>query len=124
MFHHCLALEQLTRFVEVEIEGRKLYNDEIIIKELFSNWHTWDIELVCLTHLLSRVLERKQKDLANVQSILSSIFQISEEKGFIFTFEQINETFVNYMFEFDRQSTMDIDEQLIEIHNYLREYNY
>jgi hypothetical protein len=69
-------------------------------------------------------MERKQKEKKDVHAILSSIFQISSETGFLLTFEEVDEKFVNYMFGFDRQGTLNIEEQLIEIYNQLRDYNY
>jgi len=124
MRQYCLNKDELSRFIDVEIEGGQLYEEDLVLGSLLYSWRNWDIELVCFATLLSHLLERKQKQSKDAITLLKSMYNIPEEKGLGLIFEQVDERFVGYMLKFIRRKELSIEEDLIDIRHQFGEYNY
>lgn len=120
---YCLTEEELKKFIELVLQGEEIYDDGEF-NHLLESWRVWDTELICLTTIFSRFLEKQLKLEQNVEFILSEIFALDEKIGLWLTLEGFDEAFVSYFFRHTRDETLTIDEDL----NYLRkrfgEYEY
>ncbi len=122
MDQHCLNREELSKFLEIEF-GLANLSEDAHIGSLIEEWENWHLEFVCLATLLSQVLENKQKQSVNVHVLLQEVYTLSERKG-LFTFEQIDEKFIEYMFKYVRIKGLEIEDHLIEIRRDFGEYRY
>jgi len=120
---HCLCKEELNRLVEIELEGKDLYEEEFNFQCLLDDWRCWDVEFMCLATCLSQILEQRLKRGVDARPILSGIYSLSERAG-LFTVEGFGEDFVAYMLRHVRQGELSIEENLVQIRNLLSEHVY
>lgn len=124
MRKHCLRDDELTKLVEIELGGVRILDDEVVLKKLFEDWYSWDVEFVCLVTILSYVLERKQKKSINALPVLRHLYNLPDLSGLGLVFEQMDENFIAYLLQFTRSSNLSIDDELIEIRNHFGNYDY
>ncbi len=121
---YCLNEEELKQFVEVELQGREIYDDKEEFDHLLESWRAWDTEFICLATIFSRFLEQQLRLGQNAEQILHEIFTMTEKPGLWLTLEGFDEEFVAYFLRHSRDEKLTIDEDL----NYLRrrhgEYEY
>jgi hypothetical protein len=120
---YCLDKDELHRFIEVEIEGGEVYEDEIEFRYLLDNWRSWDTELICLATSLSQILEQKLKSDADALTILKSTYSL-EESGPWLTIEGFDEGFVTYFLSYSRNSESTIENDLNYLRSRLGEHKY
>lgn len=116
--------EELNRLIEIELEGRVLYDDATAFRYLLDGWRSWDIEFICLATCLSQILEQTLKQGLDAQSVLEGVYSLPEKTGLGFTIEEFGEDFAVYMLHYVRQADLSIEENLVEIRNLLSEYVY
>ena len=114
MKQYCLNKDELSRFIDIEIDGRQLYEDEYELRIILDKWQSWDIELVCFATLFSHLLERRQKRFMDALLLLKRIYHLSEERGLGLSIEQIDEQFVDYMLKHVRRREITIEENLAQ----------
>lgn len=122
MNHFCINRQELIVFLE------KLFSlpntlSVSHIEQLIEQWERWEIHLTCTATLLSQILEGKQKRGLDVHKILNDIYVLSENRG-LFDVEQINERYLDFMFENVRDPSVEIEEDLILIKYNLEERGY
>ncbi len=122
MNHFCINRQELIVFLEKEFS---LPNTLTVshIEQVIEQWESWEIHLTCTATLLSQILESKQKRDLDVHKILNGIYVLSEYRG-LFDVEQIDERFLDFMFEHIRDSTLEIEDNLIKIKQNLDERGY
>lgn len=123
MKQHCLSREELSRLFEIDFDSSNLQVDEASFKLLVEDWENWELEFICLATILSQFLESKQKQSEDAMIFLEKIYSLSESKG-LFSVEEIDEKFIDYMFRYTRNNNLDIEDNLIEIRGYLGEHKY
>ncbi|OKH55545.1 hypothetical protein NIES2101_03955 [Calothrix sp. HK-06] len=123
MKKHCLTREQLSRLFEINFDSTNLQSDEADFKVLVEDWENWELEFICLSTLLSQFLESKQKQSEDATIILNKIYALSESRG-LFTVEEMDNKFIEYMFKYVRKYDLDIEDNLVEIRGYLGEHKY
>ena len=117
--------EELKHLIEIELEGRVLYDDATAFRYLLDSWRSWDLEFICLATCLSQILEQNLKQGLDAQSVLEGVYSLPERTGLGFTIEEFGEDFVVYMLRYYvRQADLSIEEDLVEIRNLLSEYVY
>jgi hypothetical protein len=121
MDQHCFKREELSKFLEAEFGLPE--SCDVQIEILLREWEEWRLELVCLSTLLSQVLEKKQKQSVDVYNILQEIFTLSERRG-LFYVEEINDVFIEYMLKSTRREDMSIEDELVELRRDLSEFKY
>jgi hypothetical protein len=122
MDQHCFNREELSNFLEI-VFGLDIASENIHIPLLMEEWESWNLEFTCLATLLSQVLENKQKQSVDVHKILQEIYTLSEHRG-LFSVEEIDTKFIEYMFRYVRREDLSIEDHLIEIRRDLGEYRY
>lgn len=127
MNQHCFNREELTKFLELEFTLPETLLSANI-DTLIDHWEQWHLEFSCFATLLSQVLENKQKYGINVHEVLNNLFLLSEGKSSeirgLFSIEQIDETFIDSMFDSVRDTNFGIEDNLIEIKRVLYERRY
>lgn len=118
--YHCLNKEEIDLLLSNNWEITEDFPD--ILKPLIEGSKDWHIELVCLTYLLSKVLERKNKDGVECETLLQTAMSITNEMWLTYQFSDLN--FVKYLFRHVRQNELDLESNLIEIQNRLSDYIY
>jgi len=127
MNHHCFNRKELTKFLELEFSlPDTLQNVDLV--ELIEGWENWFIEFNCFATLLSQVLENKQKHLVDVNKVLEDLFLLCDGnysviRGLI-SIEEIDENFLDSMFEFVRDTNLEIEDNLIEIKRVIYDRKY
>lgn len=124
MFHHCLSVEQINRFIEVQIEGKQIYDDEVELQNLIHGCHSWDVELVCFTYLLTKVLVRRQKNGLDISFVMAALRRLSVEADIALAFEEIDADFISYLYRFFRRIELSLDEDLVELRLRMSEHQY
>ncbi len=125
MSQYCLNREELSRFMEIVFGTANFQTEEEKIRLLVEEWESWNLELVCLATLLTQLLDNQQKQLVaiDVYNILKKIYTLSEERG-LFSVEQIDERFIEYMLQDVRRDNLSIEDDLVEIRGNLGERKY
>lgn len=125
MRQYCLNKEELSRFFEIQFGTANLQTEENQMRLLVEEWENWGLEFVCLATLLSQLLDNKQKKSVDIDvyTILKNIYTLSEEKG-LFSVEEIDERFIEYMLKYVRKNDLSIEEHLVEIRRSLGEQKY
>lgn len=125
MRQYCFNREELSRFMEIVFGTANLQTEEPLIKLLIEEWETWNLELVCMATLLTQLLDNRQKqsDDIDVYDILKRIYSLSEERG-LFSVEEIDERFIEYMLRDVRRTNLNIEDDLAEIRRNLGERQY
>lgn len=113
MRSYCLGTDELRRFIEIELDGKSYFDDELYLRSIIENWHCWDTELVLLATTLSQHLERVIKAGADAQSVLSWIMMRSSDT--LLTLEGFGDSFVTYMLSQSRHDGITIEDELIRI---------
>ncbi len=121
---YCLNEEELKQFVEVELRGREIYDDEEEFNHLLEGWRAWDIEFICLATIFSRFLEQQQKLGKSAEFIPHETFAMAEKTGLWLTLEGFGEEFVVYFFRHSRDENLTIDEDLNYLRRRLGEHEY
>ena len=121
---YCLNEEELKQFVEVELQGREIYDDEEEFNHLLEGWRAWDTEFICLATIFSIFLEQQLKLGQSAEFVLSEIFAMAEKTGLWLTLEGFGEEFVSYFLRHTRDETLTIDEDLNYLRRRLGEYEY
>jgi hypothetical protein len=121
MDQYCFKREELSKFLEVEFGLPE--SSDVQIEILLNEWEDWRLELVCLSTLLSQVLENKQKQSVDVYNILQDVFTLSERRG-LFYVEEIDDIFIEYMLKSIRRDDVSIEDELVEIWRDLSEFKY
>ena len=121
---HCLSREYLTRLIETELEGKALLEEEEGLMRLIEAWKNWEIELICFATSLLRILENRQKQSEDVMSLLDAFRSLVGDSGFLLEVDGYSQTFVEYMFRFVRQSSLPLEDNLLEIRQNLSEHKY
>lgn len=124
MEKQCLSKEHLSRLIEVELDGKSLYDDEGNFKGILDAWKSWDVELICFATSLLQILENRQKKSEDIVSLLSRFHALHRDNGFLLDIERLDEVFIKYMFRYVRQSGVPIEEDLLEIRQNLAEHKY
>jgi len=125
MRQYCLNKEELSRFIKIVFGTANLHTEAEQIKLLIEEWESWNLELVCMATLLSQLLDSQQNKSVdiNVYNILTGIYSLSEERG-LFSVEQIDERFIEYMLQDIRRVNLNIEDDLVEIRRNLGERKY
>ncbi len=121
---YCLNQEELSRFIEVELKGGAIYDDETEFQYLLDNWRYWDTEFICLATTFSQILEQKLKAGQDARSILRETYALSENTGRWLTIEGFDEDFVGYFLRHSRQAELTIEDDLNYLRSQLGEYKY
>ena len=122
MNQYCFNRQELTAFLEEEFSLPSI-SAVSHIGIIIERWENWEIHLNCTATLLSQILENKQKQNIDVHKILNDIYMLSESRG-LFDIEQIDERFLDFMFENIRDSNLEIEDDLIKIRQDLNERKY
>ncbi|WP_414548522.1 hypothetical protein [Anabaena sp. CCY 0017] len=111
--------------MEIVFGTANFQTEEEKIRLLVEEWESWNLELVCLATLLTQLLDNQQKQLVaiDVYNILKKIYTLSEERG-LFSVEQIDERFIEYMLQDVRRDNLSIEDDLVEIRGNLGERKY
>jgi hypothetical protein len=117
---HCLNKEEINFLLDNNWEiTEDVSNDLILLLESCKEWH---VELICLTYLLSKVLEQKTKDGIECGKILMQAMAITNKMWLSYQYFDLN--FVKYLFRHVRQKEIDLENNLIEIQNRFSEHIY
>jgi hypothetical protein len=122
MNQYCLDRQELSAFLEKEFK-LPIISASPHIDTVIEQWENWEICLHCTATLLSQVLENKQKYGIDVYKILEGIYKFSDSRG-LFTIEQIDEKFLDFMFDNIRNPGLEIEDNLIQIKQELNERKY
>lgn len=127
MNHHCFNREELTRFLELEYalpDTLLTVNLDLLI----GHWEQWYVEFSCFATLLSQVLENKQKHGINANEVLTNLFLLAEgestEVRGLLSIEQVNESFIDLLFDSIRDTDLEVEDNLIEIKKAFYERKY
>lgn len=120
---YCLTKEELSRFIEVELEGGEIFDDEIEFQYLLENWRSWDTEFICLATTFSQILEQQLKYGKDALSTLQKTFSL-ENAGYWLTIEGFNEDFIAYFLQHHRTDEISVDEDLNYLRGQLGEFRY
>ena len=123
MSEYCLSKQELARFIEIELQRRHPYDEETDLRSVLDGWRNWQVNLMCLATSFSEILEQLQKQGMDVYPVLKWMYSLSQETG-IMVIEEFDETFVTYIFRYERQHDLSIDENLVHIRGQLSEYIY
>lgn len=121
---YCLSKEELSRFIEVELEGGEMFDDEVEFNYLLETWRTWDTEFICLVTVFSQILEQQLKSKRDALSTLKKTFALLENTGCWLTIEGFNENFVAYFLQHYRMDEIPVDEDLSYLRSQLGEFRY
>jgi hypothetical protein len=97
-------------------------DEEDALMTLLDSCRNWNIELMCLTYLLSKILERKGKGNADCQQILERIFTLPDEMWL--SYQEFDLGFVKYLFRHIRNTELDLETDLINAQNKLSDHVY
>ena len=117
---YCLNKEEIDLLLSNDWEIKEDFPDEL--KPLLENSQNWHVELVCLTYLLSKVLERKQKNGIDCDVLLRQAMNITNEMWL--SYQDSDLEFVKYLFRHVRKNELDLESNLIDIQNRLSEHIY
>lgn len=112
---------KLNKLLEYRAELNQLSDQDDLLL-LIENAENWQAELVGLNYFLSQILEVKAKTGINCKKILGLYYQLSEQMWF--STQEIDATFVEYILAYQRNSSLSLAENLIEVQNNLSEYKY
>ncbi|WP_323312919.1 hypothetical protein [Anabaena cylindrica] len=110
--------------MEIVFGTANLQTEEEKIIRLVEEWESWNLELVSLATLLSQFLDNQQnQNNVDVYNILEKIYTLSDERG-LFSVEEIDERFIEYMLQDFRRDNLSIEDDLVEIRRNLGERKY
>ena len=117
---YCLNRLELTEIIDHIVNKKTMNDDEL--KELFESAQYWQDQLICLSYLLSIILERKQKDGENCQKVIDEIYRLPDEL-FIFI-QEFDSDFVDYMLRHTRNSSLSLVDDLVLLQNNMAKHLY
>ena len=77
---YCLTKEELNRFIEVELTGGEVFDDELEFQYLLENWRAWETEFICLATVFSQILEQQLKSGKDALSTLKKTIALLEKQ--------------------------------------------
>lgn len=98
---------------EVEIPDFKIWID---------NSQNWQVELGCLSYLLSQILEKRAKKSKKCLSIIDLIYRMDEQ--LFFRIHECDYDFVKYMLRNLRHVDLSLEDELIMLHTRMCEHIY
>lgn len=117
---HCLSKQELTEIIDHIVYKKTMNDDEL--KTLFECAQCWQDQLICLSYLLSMILEKKQKDGGDRQRVIDKIYRLPDEL-FLFI-QEFDSDFVHYMLRHTRNNSLSLEEDLVLLQNELAEHRY
>jgi hypothetical protein len=125
MLKRCLSCQEIDDLIRVELgNGTSLAELDVELSGLFDMSRSWEAELICLSLLLARSLERLQKTAIDVPKLLANFYELSNSGKLFLTIDEVDATFVDYMLSSFRSSTLNLEEELIDLRHRLGEYEY
>jgi len=121
MFHYCLNRDQIFQVIQNLIESETI-NDENNLSILLEMAQYWHLELISINYLLSQILERCNKQGKDSVFILNEYYGL--QNNLWLNIEEYNEAFINYLMRNLRDKNLSLEEDLIQIQEKYREYEY
>lgn len=117
---YCLSKDQISEVIGQLIEGRSAENTEL--QALIESAQCWEDELVCLSYLLTMVLEKREKKGHNSRQLLESVYALTE--SVFMTMEEFSPYFLDYLLSNVRNRALSLEEELVLMQNKIREHRF
>jgi len=112
--------DELSQLIDFVVQGSAFQSPD------FERWvessRNWQIELGFLNYLFAQLLERKKHHHQECASLILLIYNLVDEM--YICIHECNLDFVKYMMRSVRDSSISLEEQLVVLHNNMREYSY
>ncbi len=119
---YCLNVDELNQLIESH-RGAVEITDKALLMQL-ENARQWQTELVCLSFLFARLLERKKNRNVAPDQMIRSLFSLKEEMYLYI--QECGAEFVEYMLSYKSFSDLgdSLEDILIDIQNRMSEHRY
>jgi len=122
--HYCLNKKELLLLLNLKssiiesIDKEEKHLQSIIIES-----EAWNLEVSCLTYFLSQIIEATKKNTTiNPQYYIDFAYNLYEKMYFFI--QEFDIDFINIMFTYTRDSSLELKDNLINIQNNLKDYKY
>lgn len=118
--HYCLNTEELRQLIDYKANNSEIESDEL--KCWINHAENWYDKLSAFTYLFSHILEKKAKEDYDCHSLIKLLYQI--ENHMFFTIQEFDSKFINYMLGNLRETSLSLEDELINLQNKISEYKY
>jgi hypothetical protein len=118
--HHCLSKDELKQFLDLKVNNVAITTEDLRLWiDLADNWQD---ELGALTYFLSHILERRVKDGLDCVGLIRIFYALPEVTWL--HIQEFDSKFIDYMLRNLRDKRRNLEEELMDLQNRFREYNY
>ena len=118
--NHCLAREELNEIIDHIVYGKNMVHEGL--KTLFDLAYDWQDQLICLSYLLSMVLEGRSKDGKACWEAIDVVYRLPEELCLFI--QEFDMDFVGYMLGHTRNKNLSLEDDLTELQTRFSEHLY
>ncbi len=120
VMYYCLNKEELKQLIEYKVDGIDVNN--VSLKRRIEDAECWQDNIGGLTYLFSQTIDRKVRNGRDCTTLIETLYRLEEEMAF--EVHECDQQFVDYMLRNLRDSTLTLEEEMVEIQSHLRMYDY
>lgn len=121
--YYCLNKEELIQLIAFR------HNNKAIESPDLAKWIEmscrWEVELGCISYLFAQILEKRMNGKQNHSetiNLLNAWYDFAEQM--YLHIHECDQNLIDYMMGFLRTSNLSIEEELVNLHFNMCEYNY
>jgi hypothetical protein len=118
--YYCLNKHELKQFIEYKVDGSSISDDSLKIR--IENAEYWQDEIGGLTYLFSQIVDRKVRGGEDCAAYIEILYRLQDEMAF--QVHECDRQFIDFMLRNLRDSTLTLEEELVDIQSHLSRYEY
>ncbi len=121
----CLSRKELEKLIAVEIEKKYDFEEDNFLSNWIENARNWSDKLIAFTYFISKIFEKRLKERETPEELLEKLYKIWQiQDSMWLIFQEFGEDFIKYILDYERNSGLSLEDELIHLQNKLSRFEY